>query len=207
MTFLHENKNRNIVFCVVWLVHFLTVEKVWWKIWTYCEWFSHFVSLAICGRRSILCVCCQVQLHSFKKREDWAGWKLLGREIALALGATEHILGGVLMLQKKRNGWIEREGKKVSGRHSGSCWETVKKREEETHNSSWWRKQLVQLRQWGLCGICCRTESWWSVGVQWSLETEHQWPKRASQISFDFYSAFCFYSILIVCNAVILTTV
>lgn len=28
MPFLYENKNRNMEFCVVWLVHVLAVEKV-----------------------------------------------------------------------------------------------------------------------------------------------------------------------------------
>lgn len=59
---------------------------------------------------NLFCVCCQVQLHSFKKGEDWVGWKLLGRErekdIAPALGATERILGRAFVLQKKGGGEV-----------------------------------------------------------------------------------------------------
>lgn len=69
--------------------------------------------MAICGRWSILCVCCQDRFHSFGLAGSF--WK----EMAPILGATEHILGGILMLQRKRGG--ERGGKMLYAEVQGGA--------------------------------------------------------------------------------------
>lgn len=71
-----------------------------WVVFTLHK-FSHLWQM-------IYSVCCQVQLHSFKKEEDWVGWKLLERERLLLPWEHQSIFQGEFSCFRERG--LERRG-------------------------------------------------------------------------------------------------
>lgn len=100
------------------------------------------------------------------------------------------------MLQKKRGG-RRGEAKKFQAEVQG---DTEKLQKRERNGLTTWADGESYLSRWGRGHYAefAAAQKAAVVGMEWSLEARHQWPRRVSQTSFCFYSAFCFYSILIV---------